>query len=184
MKNLALTIFLIVIVTSCSTQNHSQKDAVTNYYKAFDSGKFNKIKEVIHDSLTIVSGDYVMPFNKNNFYEFYTWDSVFKPSYEVIELTKNGDEIIATIAQKNLRNAYLKNNPLKLKVKISFTAGKITKLEELDYIDVNWDTWNQRKDSLVSFIQTKHSKLDGFVNDMTMKGAINYLKAIELYRKQ
>ncbi|MDF4201747.1 hypothetical protein PXD56_02190 [Maribacter sp. SA7] len=183
MKNKALILFLIVIVTSCSTQNHSQKNVITNYYKAFDTGEFNKIKEVIHDSLTKISGDYVMPFDKNSFYEFYKWDSIFKPSYEVLELTEDGDDIIATITQKNLRNAFLKNNPLKLNVKISFTAGKITKLEELDYIDVNWDTWNQRKDSLVSFVKIKHPKLDGFVNDMTMKGAINYLKAIELYRK-
>lgn len=181
MKKTILILFLIGVLNSCDNQKISHKEAVTTYYKAFDSGEFNNIKEVIHDSITLISGDFVMPFDKNSFYEFYTWDSIFKPSYEVIELVEENDDVIATISQKNTRNAFLKNNPLKLNVKISFLSGKITKVEELDYIDVDWDTWAQRRDSLVSWIKTNHSNLDGFVNDLTMQGAINYERAIELY---
>ena len=181
MKSTILILFLAIILTSCGNQKLSHKGTVTSYYKAFDSGEFNKIKEVIHDSITLVSGDFVMPFDKNSFYEFYKWDSIFKPSYEVIELIEENDDVIATISQKNTRNAFLKNNPLKLNVKISFVSGKITKIEELDYIDVNWDTWSQRKDSLVSMVKVNHPELDGFVNDMTMNGAVNYLQAMELY---
>ncbi|TDT46622.1 hypothetical protein CLV90_0677 [Maribacter spongiicola] len=184
MKNIILILFIIGALNSCDNKKISHKEAVSTYYKALDSGEFNKIKEVIHDSITLISGDFVMPFDKNTFYEFYTWDSIFKPSYEVIELVEENDDVIATISQKNIRNAFLKNNPLKLNVKISFVSGKITKIEELDYIDVNWDTWSQRRDSLVSLVIVKHPKLDGFVNDMTMKGAVNYLKAMELYKTQ
>ncbi|WP_405399711.1 hypothetical protein [Maribacter sp. Asnod2-G09] len=181
MKNTILILFLIGVFNSCNNQKINHNEAVTTYYKAFDSGEFNKIKEVIHDSVTLISGDFIMPFDKNTFYEFYTWDSIFEPSYEVIELIEDNDDVIATISQKNIRNAFLKNNPLKLNVKISFVSGKITKIEELDYIDVNWDTWSQRKDSLVSMVKINHPELDGFVNDMTMKGAVNYLQAMELY---
>ena len=56
--------------------------------------------------------------------------------------------------------------------------------EELEYINVNWDEWNQQKNALVEWVQLNHPELDGFVNDMTIKGAMDYLKAIELYEKK
>ncbi|WP_299798161.1 nuclear transport factor 2 family protein [uncultured Maribacter sp.] len=181
MKNTFLILFVIGLLFGCGNEELSRKETVTTYYKAFDSGDFDKIKGIIHDSITIVSGDFVMPFDKDSFNEFYKWDSIFKPSYEILELVEDNDHLIATISQKNIRNEFLKNNPLKLNVKVSFASGKITKLEELDYIEVNWKDWNQEKDSLVNWIKINHPKLDGFVNDMTMTGAKNYLKAIELY---
>ena len=182
MKNTFFILFLIVVLTSCDNKKLSHKETITIYYKAFDSGDFNKLKGVIHDSITMINGDFVTPFDKDSFYEFYKWDSIFEPSYEVIDLSEENDNVIATISQKNIRNEFLKNNPLQFKVKISFASGKITKLEELDYIGVNWQEWNQEKDSLVNWIKVNHPNLDGFVNDMTRKGAINYVRAIELYK--
>ncbi|WP_282074723.1 hypothetical protein [Maribacter aquivivus] len=176
MKNTFFILFLIVVLTRCDNEKLSHKETVTIYYKAFDSGDFNKLKGVIHDSITMINGDFVTPFDKDSFYEFYKWDSIFEPSYEVIDLTEENDNLIATISQKNIRNEFLKNNPLQFKVKISFASGKITKLEELDYIGVNWQEWNQEKDSLVNWIKVNHQNLDGFVNDMTRKGAIELYK--------
>ena len=67
------------------------------------------------------------------------------------------------------------------KVKISFTSGKISRFEDLESVGTDWDVWGAKRDSLVSWIKMNHPELDGFVNDMTMNGSINYLKAIELY---
>jgi len=184
MKNTVLFLFLIVVLNSCVNQQSNHKNKVKKYYHAFDSGNFYEIKNVIHNNITIVSGDFKTPYNHDSFYEFYKWDSIFRPSYELLEIEEKNNDIIATITQNNIRNKFLQNNPLKLKVKVSFTSGKISKLEELEYINVNWDTWAQRRDSLVNWIQFNHSKLDGFVNDMTMTGALNYLKAMELYETQ
>jgi hypothetical protein len=184
MKNAFLILFVIGLLFGCGNKELSRKKTVTTYYKAFDSGEFDKIKEVIHDSITLVSGDFVMPFDKNSFNEFYKWDSIFEPTYEILQLTEDNNDIIATITQKNIRNGFLMNNPLKLNIKVSFVSGKIAKLEELNYIDVNWTAWNQEKDSLVDWTKINHPELDGFVNDMTMTGAMNYLKAIALFEKK
>lgn len=170
-----------MVITCCTNQKLGHKETVTAYYKAFDSGDFEKINSVVYDSITIVTGDFITPLNRDSFYTFYKWDSIFKPSYELLEIEEKNNDIIATITQNNIRNEFLKNNPLKLKVKVSFVSDKITKLEELNYIDVNWNIWAQHRDSLVSWIKINHPELDGFVNDMTMQGAINYKKAIELY---
>ncbi len=80
-----------------------------------------------------------------------------------------------------MRNEFLKNPYMTCEYRISFMSGKISKIEELDCINVNWSIWQKERDSLVSWINKSHPELSGFVNNMTMKGSINYLKAIELY---
>lgn len=174
-------IILLVLLIGCNNGKLTHQETITRYYDAFDSSNYDEIKTLINDSITITSGDYFTSYNHESFYEFFKWDSMFNPTYEIIELEEQNNGIIATVSQENARNEYLKNNPLVYKVKISFDSGKIAKIEDLDYIDVNWEVWSQKRDSLVSWIRNNHPKLDGFVNDMTMMGSMNYLKAIEKY---
>ncbi len=182
MKNILLIAFFLYTLAGCKEQQLTRQETVKAYYTARDKGDFKTLKSVINDSITLTAGDFVMPYGRNSFYKQFQWDSVFKPSYSVIKLEEQQQQIIATISQQNLRNAFLKNNPLVFNVKVSFNEGKISRIEELDYIDVDWNAWAQERDTLVSWIATNHPELDGFVNDMTMKGAMNYLRAIELYK--
>ena len=181
MKNIFILLVTIGLLTSCDYQKLGHKETVKQYYNAFDSGNFDELNAVINDSITIVSGEFTTSYDYDSFHKFFKWDSIFKPSYEIIDLKEKNNDIFATIAQKNIRNEFLKNNPLKFKVKITFEADKISKIEELEYIDVNWNIWAQKRDSLETWVELNHQTLDGYVNDMTMKGAINYTKAIELY---
>lgn len=174
-----LSLFLISI--GCNNEQMTHQEIVAKYYNALDSGNHNEIQAVISDSVTLVSGDYVTPYNRDSYYEFFQWDSIFIPSYKIIGAEEKNNGVIVTVAQKNVRNEFLKNNPLVYKVKVSFDSGKISKMEDLEYIDVNWETWSHERDSLVSWIKNNHPELDGFVNDMTMKGAKDYLRAIELF---
>ena len=181
MKNTILILFLLCFLTGCSKQKLSHKDLVSKYYNAFDAGNYDEIKAIISDSVTLISGDYVTPYDHDSFYVFFKWDSIFKSAYEIVELEEKNNDIIVTVAQDNIRNEFLKNNPLVYKVKISFTSDKISKLEELESLDVNWEVWARERDSLVNWIKKNHPDLDGFVNDLTMKGSREYLKAIQLY---
>jgi hypothetical protein len=181
MKNNLLILFLLVLLVGCNNKELTHQETVTRYYDAFDSGNYHEIKALINDSITITSGDYDTSYNHGSFYEFFKWDSIFKSSYEIVELEERNNHVFVTVAQKNIRNEFLKNNPLVFQVKISFSSGKISKLEELAYMDVNWEAWSQERDSLVSWIRNNNPNLDGFVNDMTMYGSMNYLTAIEEY---
>jgi len=125
-----------------------------------------------------------MPYSRKGFYEFFKWDSVFKPTYKLIDLKVEDDYIISTVSQSNIRNQFLHNNPLTFEQKTQFKANKIHKVETIDYIDVNWQTWETEKVKLINWIKKNHPELDGCVNDMTMKGAKNYVKAIEVYTKE
>ncbi len=88
---------------------------------------------------------------------------------------------MATVASKSLRYAFLKNNPLTCRFTITFNSGKISRIESGECAGADWNIWEKERDSLVDWIKTNHPKLDGFINEMTMDGAIRYLQAIELY---
>lgn len=184
MKNLFFQVPIILLFTfSCTSQRTDPAECVKEYYEAFNNSDYNRVKAVIADSITIIEGDYIMPYSIESYHEHFKWDSVFQPSYKLLELEELGDQFIATVEVNSLRFEFLKNNPLTCKHKISFKAGKLAKFEALDCIDADWELWQKERDSLVNWINIHHPELDGFINDLTMNGAIKFLKAIELYKK-
>lgn len=181
MKHLLLLAGLFCALMSCDDKKLSPQETVTQYFSARDAANFTQIKALISDSITITSGDYVMPYNHQSYYEVFKWDSIFGTSYKIAELEEKNNEVFVTVTMKSGRNEFLKNNPMQCRYGISFDSGKISEIEELECKDADWATWQKERDTLVSWTKKNHPELDGFINDMTMKGAQNYMKAIALY---
>lgn len=181
MKKLFLVSILCVLV-GCSGEHIDKAEQIRNYYNGLNNSDFSQIKGAIADSLIITEGDYVMKFDQQDYYEQFKWDSVFQPNYKLVSIENRNGQYIATAAVESLRFEFLQNNPLTCEHRFSFTGDKISKVENLDCKDANWQVWQRERDSLVNWIKENHSELDGFVNDLSMKGAQNYLKAIELYK--
>ena len=183
MRYTLLLLSLLLYCMGCKYKNSNHQKTVTEYYSAFDSRDFQKIHHLISDQITLVSGDFTTPYSKDRFYTFYKWDSVFQTNYDLIHLERIDDHIKATVSLSSIRNEYLNNNAMTCAYNIYFDEDKISKIEELDCTNVNWADWQSERDTLVDWIKIHHPELDGFINDMTKKGAQNYLKAIEYYRK-
>lgn len=181
MKNTFCLLFFLYLFTGCDNQQLTHEETVTNYYKARDATNYQEVKRYINDSITITEGDYVMPYDQNSFYEVFKWDSIFQPTYKIVELVEKKNKVMVAVALKSIRNEFLKNSSMTCQYEISFNAGKISKIESLECTGADWNSWQKERDALVNWINQKHPELDGFINDMTMNGAINYLKAIELY---
>lgn len=168
----------------CGNKKLAPNELVTEYYEAFNSSDFNRLTNVITGSITIVEGEYVMQYSQESFHEQFKWDSIFHPTYEIIELEDQKGELIATVASNSKRYKFLKNDPLTCQFKISFRSDKITKIEALQCVDADWNVWQMERDTLVKWVGENHPALDGFIHDLTMHGALNYLKAIELYENR
>lgn len=181
MKNYIILLSLSFFLAGCSNEKSTPFETVTKYYDALHSSDYSQIRILINDSLTIVDGEYATTYSQNSFYEQFKWDSIFQPTYEVVEIADVNNQMIATVASYSLRYEFLKNNPLTCKYKISLNSGKISKIEAIDFVGADWKAWQKERDSLVIWINNNHPELDGFIHDLTMNGAINYLKAIELY---
>jgi len=172
------------LMASCIGENVDKAELIKKYYEGFQNSDYDQIMAVVSDSLTIIEGDYVMNFDSESYYEQFRWDSVFRPNYKLISVENLNGEFTAKVAVESLRFEFLKNNPLTCEHRFHFDAGKINKIENLDCADANWQIWAQQRDSLVNWIKKNHPELDGFVHDLSMRGAQNYLKAIEMYQKR
>lgn len=178
-----LSIFILLLITGCAGKKSPHLEQITAYYEGFKNSDYNQIKGILSDSFTIIEGDYTMTFTPESFYKQFKWDSVFKPEYTLVALETKDEQVIATVSVNSFRFAFLKNNPLTCRHKFDFKSDKITKIETLDCMDTNWKIWQKERDSLVNWIKLYHPEKDGFIHDLSMKGAIDYLYAIELYKK-
>ena len=170
------------MLIGCKEQKLTPKETVIKYYHSRDTGNYKELKELINDSITIISGSYVMPYNHVSFYEQFKWDSIFKPSYKIVKLEEKNNQVNALVVINSIRNEFLKSSSMICEYEILFNSGKISEIKDLDCTNVDWNTWQKERDSLVNWIKENNPELNGFIYDMTMGGAINYLKAIELYK--
>jgi len=190
MKNLLpplhriLFVFILVVITSCADKQPTEKELIAEYYQGFQNADYNQIKATIADSLTLTEADYIMPFSKESFYGHFKWDSVFQPVYKKVDLQNTGEQYVVEIAVSSKRFAFLKNDPLVSRQRFYFKSGKISRVENVEFVDTDWEKWTTQRESLVNWTAVNHPELDGFINDLTMQGAINYVKAIELYENR
>ncbi len=182
MKKIQLALILLLIISCNSNDEVKPIERVTKFYNGFNNSNYNEIKALLADSITIKEGsNYIVPHSIKSFYEHFKWDSVFKTRYKLVKLESVDSAVIVTIESRSLRYEFLKNNPLKFKNKIGFDSGKISTLETIDYMDVDWTTWERERDTLVRWTKINHPEIDSFIHDLSMKGGQNYLKAIALY---
>lgn len=177
-------LFILIGLTNCSEQKSTPSEQITAYYQGFENSDYSQIKRTIADSLITTEGDYIMPFSRESYYEKFKWDSVFKPVYKLVKIENQGEQAIATVTIRSLKHEFLKNSPMTCNYRYHFKSGKIAKIEGLDCPDANWEVWQKEVGFLVDWVQANHPELDGFINDLTMKGAIDYVKAIELYNRR
>ncbi len=184
MNRYFILITLVLFLTGCGNEKATRTEMVATYYTAFDTSNFDEIKSVIDESFIMVDGEYETTYSQDSFYEQFKWDSVFQPTYKIIEMAEQDNQVIATVASSSLRYAFLENDPLICRFKVSFNSDKISKIEATSYVDTDWKIWQTKVDSLVSWVSTNHPELDGFIHDLSMQGAMDYLEAIDLYESR
>lgn len=167
----------------CQTKQYSKIELVEAYINSRHSKNFKNINKVIHDNLTVQEGDYKMEYTKNSFYEVFKWDSIFQTSYEILDIKQKDNHVDASIEMNSKRHDYLRNSNMRCTFRFLFTANKISTIQTLECEGVDWSTWQMQVKSLVNWTVINHPELDGFIHDMTMEGAIKYIKAIEMYKK-
>lgn len=178
-----LSLLLLLLLVNCATPISKEAAQVQAYYEGFKNSNYDQIKETIADSFAIIEGDFTMRFNKESYYQHFAWDSIFKPVYQLDRIYKEKQYVIATASVQSQRFLFLQNNPLTCTHKFQFKEGKISRMTNLGCPGAHWITWKQQVDTLVNWTRSNHPELDGFINDQSMQGAQNYLKAIELYQR-
>ena len=181
MRTATYAILLLLVISACSSKETSHIATVKNYYSGFNNGDYKLIETQLSDSLTITEGDYVMNFTPETFETHFKWDSVFVPRVKIINIEQQENDLLVTISASSKRFEFLRNNPLVTKHLVHFTNGKISRIDNVDFINTDWKLWTEQKEGLTQWIVNNHKELDGFMIDQTLQGGLNYLKAIDLY---
>tara|TARA_R110002012_G_scaffold318227_1_gene536113 strand:+ start:53601 stop:54257 length:657 start_codon:yes stop_codon:yes gene_type:complete len=176
-----LLMLTILVISSCVEKNSTASEQITKYFDGFKNSDYSQIKRTLADSLMTTEGDHTMVFSRESYYEKFKWDSVFKPTYSLVKIENQGEQSIATVSLSSIKLEFLKNSPMTCRYEFHFKSGKITKIKNLACSDADWEVWEKQVDSLVYWVKLNHPELDGFIYDLSMKGALDYLRAIKLY---
>ena len=172
----------MIAFVGCGTTQRTNKEVTEQYFYARNAMDFPMINSLISDSITVIEGDYTMPYSKESFYEVFKWDSVFQTSYDIINLQEEQERIIASIRLSSIRNRFLYNDTMTCQFRLTFKEDKISTIESLDCENANWEVWQERVTELVEWIDSNHPELNGFIFDLTMGGAKDYIEAIQLFK--
>lgn len=156
------------------------------YYKALDNSDGFVMRVLLGDSLLTkeTKYDYEQTFSQKEYVEeWLKWDSVFNPTYKILEIEQENGIVKAKISKIDKRIIFLHEEPIVTNEIIRFGENKIISIER-DNVIFNEKTWGRNVNALLSWVDENHPELNGFLNDQTETGGMNYLKAIELYKNR
>ncbi len=189
-KNTVFFLLSIFVFISCKTSEREKKidrlEIVEHYYKALDNSDGAALDTLLTDSLLTkeMDYDYEQRFSKKEYIEnWLKWDSVFDPTYEILEIEQENETVRAKISKVDTRILLLHEEPTVWHAIIRFEADKIISIENSNVI-FNDKTWERNRTELLNWIDNNHPELNEFIHDQTELGGMNYLKAIDLYKSK
>ena len=187
-KNPILYLLIIIGLISCknSEKEIDTLEIANKYYRALDDSDTSAMANLLIDSLLTkeIEYGYEQTFTKSEYLEWLKWDSVFDPTYEILEMEQVDEYVKASISKIDKRISFLHQQPIVTSQVIRFDRDKIVSVETTEYVIFNDSIFVKNRDSLLSWIDENHPELNGFINDQTAPGGRQYLKAIELYQNK
>ena len=185
-KSVILSLLLIVGFLSCknSGKEIDKLGIARKYYKALDSSNQSEMALLLADSLVTKETEYnyEQTFTLNEYVEWLKWDSIFDPTYKILQIEQEDEIVKAKISKIDKRISFLHQEPIVTNQIIRFDNDKIIGLETTVYVIFNDSIFVKNRDRLINWIEENHPELNGFLYDQTKTGGLKYLKAIELYK--
>jgi len=184
-KKILIILSLIIGIISCKNEKQrvNKLEIAKNYYKFLDLSNSSAMTTLLSDSILIreKQDDYEEQFSRKGYIEWLKWDSVFNPTYNILEIKQDHKAIRAKISKIDKRILFLHEEPMVWYEVIQFDHDKIIKIERIEYETFNIEKFLKNRDKLLKWSNKNHPELKGFLYDQTESGGIKYLKAIQLY---
>lgn len=178
-------ILLFAVLIGCQSSKTVEKEQIArDYYHALDESNFERIAELQYDSIRIKEGPFNSTYTVSDYVNWLQWDSVFQPTYEILDAKLVDETVELSISKLCKRIEFLNGGPMVSKERMQFKDGKIYMLEIGEFTSFNAEQWNAQREDLVNWVKINHPELDGFINDQSLQGGLNYLKALELYQNR
>ncbi|WP_431157859.1 hypothetical protein [Winogradskyella poriferorum] len=183
--NILLLSFLTVIMLSCNGKNPnaSSLDIAKKYYQALDKSNREVMSGLLEDTLYTVETDYNYKhaFTKEDYVNnWMVWDSLFNPTYTVLEIDTLNDQIKAIISKHDMRIQLLHEAPTVWTETMYIKDNKITRIERQN-VTFNDSIWIKNRAELINWVNINHPELIGFLDGQNKSIGKKYLKAITLF---
>ncbi len=189
-KIIVLVLFLAIGFVSCKTSEKEKEvdklEIAKQYYKALNDSDSAAMRLLLTDSLLTkeTDYDYEQTFSKKEYIDdWLQWDSVFEPTYKVLEIEQDNEIVRAKISKVDQRIILLHEEPTIWRAIIRFDAGKIVSIDRSNVL-FNDAIWGENRTKLLNWIDANHPELNGFLDGQTKDMATKYLKAIQLYNNR
>ena len=187
-RTLLLLLFSSLLFVACKDTEKSLTplDIANTYYEALSNSNGEALKPLLSDTLYTkeLDYDYEETFSKKQYLEnWLKWDAMFDPTYEVLEIKQENQQVKATISKFDKRIEVLHETPTVWKETLEFENHKIARIYRQN-VTFNDSLWEQNRNQLLQWVDEHHPELNGFIFDQTEAGGLNYLKALELYKNK
>lgn len=191
-RTMALSFVLTVALISCKTSDKEKGKELSKlaiakqYYKALDKSNVSSMLILIGDSIVIRENmdNYEERFSQRGYGVWLAWDSVFEPTYKILDIVEANDMVKAKIWKIDKRISFLHEEPMVWNEIIRFDGRKIARVERMRYEVFSVDRFVKNRDTLVNWINEYHPELSGFLYPQTKSLGKKYLKAIEIYQNK
>ena len=184
-KTIAILLLFTIGFISCENSEKEIKklDIAKKYYQALDNSDSSQMLTLIGDSIVIRENadNYEERFSQNGYTVWLEWDSVFEPTYKILEIQEENEIVKAKISKDDKRIFFLTQEPMIWTEIVRFEDKKIVKIDRIEYEVFNVSKFVEKREKLVNWISKNHSELSGFLYPQTKSVGKKYLKAIELY---
>jgi len=106
-KTIILLLLLTIGFISCKNSEKEIDELVIakKYYEILDKSNVSGIEILLTDSLLTkeTEYDYEQKFSKKEYVEWLKWDSVFEPTYEILEIEQENGIVKAKISKMDKR---------------------------------------------------------------------------------
>ncbi len=150
--------WIVIIALMCSCNYSSEKlttdKNINDYFKGLNESNFKQIESSISDSLVTMEGGFVLTENSKDYYIHFQWDSVFSPTYDVINSSKISDDLFeVTLSKTCKRIKYLHDTATVYKARFDISKNQIIKIDNFELVYFDTLKWSSRRDTLVSWIK-------------------------------
>jgi hypothetical protein len=170
---------------SCNTgpAKVTNEEIIRGYFDGVNEGDFHQAAEYVSDSILVSEFEYIIARSSESLYQNFQWDSVFEPRYAIKGISTESNLSLVTISKTSKRIGFLQGSALEYRLIVIIKNHRISSMQTNEYINLDFEKWEQNRIRLNSWIDANHPYLSGFMNDLTIRGARNYLQAIKLFRE-
>jgi hypothetical protein len=182
MKNILFALIALLLITACKEET-DKLDLIQQYYEGLNSGDYKKASSVLSDQFIMRENEdnFEVSFSPEKFHDWFQWDSVFQPTYEIKASELVNDTLRIAISKKCDRIMLFNEAPLTNLAYFEISDGKIKAINRYKYLVADWNKWMKNKDQFLQFVHTEIPEYKDMEKVQNYEYGEKFAKAIQLY---